>query len=242
MAQVWNIWKAGYKPFEEVGSDTFVLATPQGNLLWTCDPRVCSELERKHSKSQLAVEMLKFFEVYGPTIGSVEGDEWKLHRRIVTSGFNSATNTAVWRITTQQTELLINHWSEQGGTIPVVKHWTSRLALHVISTVFFRKSLNWNDAVSQSDPVPSGHRISFEQALLTMISRLGVLYVTPRPLLGILPMKRVREANHAFTEWTTYMQELQEDTVVRWEELTNTKNKSFLGASFDSHLEHQISC
>lgn len=229
MAQVWNIWKFGHKPFQDAGSDTFVLATPQGNLLWTCDPKVCSQLETQHSKSQVAVDMLKFFEVYGPTVGSVEGDEWKTHRRVIISGFNPETNAAVWKETTQQTRLLIDHWLKQGSIVSVMKHWTSRLALHVISAVFFRRSLNWNEHTGDSESGLPGHQISFEQALFTVLARLGILFVTPRALLGILPLKRFRETHVAFAEWTKYMQELRGETIARLEEIATKGNKTILG-------------
>ena len=229
MAQVWNIWKFGHKPFQEAGTDTFVLATPQGNLLWTCDPSVCSQLETQHPKSRIAVNMLKFFEVYGPTVGSVEGDAWKSHRRVIVSDFNPSTNAAVWKETTQQTSSLVDRWLEQGSIVPVMKLWTSRLALHVISAVFFRKSLDWDECTRDFEPAPPGHQLSYEQALFTVLARLGVLYVNPRALLGILPMKRFREAHLAFTEWTKYMQELSDETIARPEEIALKKTKSILG-------------
>ena len=229
MAQVWNIWKFGHKPFQEAGTDTFVLATPQGNLLWTCDPSVCNQLETQHPKSQVAVELVKFFEVYGPTVGSVEGEEWKTHRKVIVSGFTPSTNAAVWKETTQQTKSLVDHLLKQGSIVPVVKHWASRLALHVISAVFFRKSLSWDEYTRDSKPAPAGHQISYGQALFTVLARLGVLYVTPRALLSILPMKRVREAHIAFTEWTKYMQELSDETIARPEGIAEKKDKSILG-------------
>ncbi|KAL6720900.1 hypothetical protein ACLMJK_002825 [Lecanora helva] len=228
MAQVWNIWKVGYKPFQDVGSDTFVLATPAGNLLWTCDPKVVSELERQHPSSQLAVDLLKFFEVYGPTVGSVEGEEWRKHRKIITSGLNSATNIVVWKNTILQTSSLINHWLGLGGKIPVMKHWTSRLALHVISDVFFRRQLSWRDSSNDSEPPPPGHQMSFEKALFTVLARLGTLYVTPRALLGKIPLKNIREAHIAFIEWTQYMEELRAETIERLDEISKIKHPSIL--------------
>lgn len=229
MAQVWNIWKFGHKPFQEVGSDTFVLATPKGNLLWTCDPQLCSQLETKRPESQLAVEIVKFFDIYGPTVASVEGDEWKIHRRVIMSGFNPATNAAVWKEARQQTDSLIDRWLEENSIVPVMKDWTCRLALHVISAVFFRKSLNWNDHKEDSKPGLLGHQTSFEQALFTVLARLGILYVTPRALLKILPMKPFRETQIGFTEWTKYLQELCGETIARKEELAMKGNQSILG-------------
>ena len=34
-SQVWRIWKLGYEPFQEANSDTFILATPSGDMLWS---------------------------------------------------------------------------------------------------------------------------------------------------------------------------------------------------------------
>ena len=206
-----------------------MLATPQGNVLWTCDPELCHQFETQRYKSQVPVDLIKFFEVYGPTIGTVEGNEWKKYRRVVTSAFTRATHAAVWTESVRQTASLIDYWAKQGTVIPVMKYGTSRLALHVISSVFFSKSLEWRDQTISYEPLPSGHRISFEQALFTVVSRLGVLSVTPRALMGILPIPRVREANLAFTEWALYMQELRQETSDRLEEVVSKKNKSILG-------------
>lgn len=229
MAQIWNIWKAGHQPFEEVSSDSFVLATPDGNMLWTCDPSVVKHLLTQHDKSQLPIEMIKFYDLWGPTIGSVEGEEWKTHRKVISSAFNPATNTAVWKETINQTQTLIENWIEKGSVIPVVKKWTSRLALHVISSVFFHRSLKWGDNTPDVTPSASGHRLSYEEALLTVVARLGTIFMTPRAILGKIPSKFFSEAYVAFTEWTNYMQELRESAVSRIEEVAAKKNKSILG-------------
>ena len=232
MSQAWSIWKAGHQPFEEVDSDTFVLATPSGNILWTCDAAVASQLFNQHSKSQLPINIFKFWNIWGPTVGSVEGDEWKTHRKVVTSAFTPATNKIVWDETIHQTKTLIDYWKEkEASTIPVVKKWTSRLALHVISAVFFDKTLHWKEDSQDARLSTPGHRMSYEKALFTVIERLGTLFVTPRALLDKLPFKATREANVAFTEWTKYMNELREGAISRIDEVAAKKNKTILGES-----------
>ncbi len=88
--------------------------------------------------------MVKLYDLWGPIIGSIEGDECRTHRRMITAGFNPSTNTAVWREAIYQTQTLIEHWSEEGSVIPVTEKWTSQVALLVISGVFFHKRLQWN--------------------------------------------------------------------------------------------------
>jgi cytochrome P450 len=228
MAQVWNIWKAGYRPFEEVGSDTFILASHAGNMLWTCDPNVMKNLLMQHAKSQIPVDMVKFYDIYGPTIGSTEGDEWRTHRRVITAGFNPATYNLAWKESLHQTGTLTDRWIEEGSVIPVVKKWTSLLTLHVISGAFFHKSLEWKDYTQYTMPTPPGHQISYEEALFTVLKRLGYIFLTHRALLGKLPGKGFKEAALAFTQWTKYMQELREQTAARIEEVAAKKNKSVL--------------
>ena len=212
MARVFDIWRTGHKPFAEVGSDTFMLATPQANMLWTCDPTICHQLESPYPKFQKAVEMLKFVEVYGPNVISVEGTDWKRHRKVIQSGFNPSTNALVWKETTNETKLLLNRWSKQNNIVRVARHWTNRLALHVIAPVFFNKRLTWSDSANGLEPAPPGHALPFEQALFTILQRFGVLLMTPRALLGLLPFKTFRETHVAFTEFTGYLQELITDT------------------------------
>ena len=198
-------------------------------MLWTCDPSVVKQLFTQPDKSTRPIEMMKFFDLWGPNVGTVEGDEWKTHRRIISSAFNQATNTTVWKETMDQTQTLMNHWIEKGSIISDVKEWTSRLALHVVSGVFFNKSLKWGDQNLDVTLSSSGHRIGYEEALFTVLARLGTLFVTPRALLGRLPTKFFKEAYVAFTEWTLYMQELRESTVSRVGEIEAKKKKSILG-------------
>ena len=210
MAQIWNIWKAGHQLFGEVGSDNFVLATPNGNTLWTSDPSVVRQLLIQHDKSLVPVEMIRFYDIWGPTVGSVEGEGSKNHRRVIASAFTPATNTAVWKEAMDQTHALVNHWIEDGSIIPVVREWTSRLALHVISGVFFHKPLKWEGNTLNAIPSAPGHRVSYEEAPFTVVARLGTIFMTPRAILGMVPLQFFSEAYAAFTEWTKYMQELRE--------------------------------
>lgn len=60
----------------------------------------------------------------------------------------------------EQTQALVNHWIEDGLIIPVVREWTSRLALHVISGVFLHKPLKWEGNTLNAIPSAPGHAVS----------------------------------------------------------------------------------
>ena len=61
-----------------------MFATPRENMLWTCDAAVTQQIFQQHGNTVLPTDMVKFFEIWGPSISTVEGEEWKKHRRIVT--------------------------------------------------------------------------------------------------------------------------------------------------------------
>ena len=113
----------------------------------------------------------------------------------------------VWDEAQHQTETLATYWIEkQGSVIPIIKSWTSTLALHVISSGFFNKRLEW-DQYGTASEIPPGHQMALDKALFTMLRRLATIFVIPRALLARLPGEMFREAYQSFTEVTMYFEE-----------------------------------
>ncbi|KAF2869227.1 hypothetical protein BDV95DRAFT_596877 [Massariosphaeria phaeospora] len=187
LLQIWKLWDVGHKPFEKVGSDNVMFATPSATMFYTCDPVVVKQLYSS-PKVQAAIENLQFLNIWGPNISTVEGDEWKYHRKIITSALNPSMNEMVWRETIQEAEGLIAHWfrGNNPGYIANVKSSTSCLVLHVLSSVFFDRKLDWKEEekVDETD---------FETALFTVIERAGLIFMVPRKILK-LPIKGLRKA------------------------------------------------
>lgn len=212
-----------------------MLATPNGNMFWSCDNAIINQLFNAWPKCGVPLEIVQFFDIWGPTIGSVEGDEWKAHRKVVTAGFNSSMNATVWRETQHQVSSLTAHWTEKhDAVVSVVRHWTCRLALHVISCGFFNMTLDWEDdnvGKTASNPRGDGHRIGFDRALPLMLKHLAVVFVVPRALLSRLPFRKVQEANLAFTEVTKYFKEMQAGAEADIEKLSERRNNTILGKS-----------
>lgn len=200
-------------------------------MLWTCDNAVIHQLFTLHPKVEQPVGLVKFYDIWGPTISSVSGEEWKAHRRAVSAGFGNVMNKIVWEEARHQTKTLATHWiAKEGSIIPVIRYWTSRLALHVISSGFFSKRLEWDD-YGTGKALPPGHQLTFDEALFTMLGRLATVFMTPRALLGKLPGKMFKEAHEGFTEVTKYFQELRAGAAENIEELIGKRNKTILGRS-----------
>jgi cytochrome P450 len=228
IAQVWRIWKSGHDPFREAGTDTFILATPSGNMLWSSDNTVIRSLFEQHPKIDAPVEFLKFWDVWGPTIASVQGSEWKAHRKAVTAGFGPAMNHTVWKETQSQTQTLARHWVEDHqAVIPVVRYWTSRLALHIICNGFFGMKVEWHG--DNKTPSPAGHKIALDAALPKFIENLAIYVTVPTALLGRLAVKKFKDTYESFTEITTYLDEFRAQVLDNVEAVAAKKNKTILG-------------
>ena len=206
-----------------------MLATPNGNILWTCDDAVIHQLFTLHPKVEQPIELVKFYDLWGPTISSVEGDQWKAHRKAVSAGLNSSMNNVVWEETRHQTEALAAHWVDtMNSKIPVIRRWTLSLALHVISSSFFNKRIEWADHESTATLEP-GHKMTLDKALFTLLARLSTVFMTPKAILGKLPGTMFEEAHAGFTEVTKYFQELRAGALNNIGEIANKKHKSLLG-------------
>ncbi|KAH6603406.1 Cytochrome P450 2J3 [Trichoderma cornu-damae] len=228
MSQVWNIWKAGYGPFEEVDSDTFMLATPNGNVLWSCDPAVIKALFTQPDKSQMPTEMMAFFDLWGPTLSTTEGAAWRESRRIISSGFNPSTNQSVWEETRRQCGMILQRWADDGGVVKVMKDWTAPLALHVISAVFFDKKIDWSRESEKPENLPPNHKLRYETALFTVLDKLAILAVTPKWVLNHVPLKPFQKAGLAFEEFTRYILELCDHATQSIHDAEGKKRKNML--------------
>ena len=207
---------------------------PSGNLFWTCDPAVSNQILLQHDKAQICLKTVRLFDLWGPSIGSTEGQEWKTHRKIVTSAFTPTSNSVVWDRTVQHASSMVQQWEREGSVVLIMKKWTSRLALHVISDAFFHRTLNWND--DEDNIEIEGHKLTYTQALFAVIDSVQLLFMTPRIILNNFPSKSLRRVRLAFDEWTKYMQEMRESILSSTGSLTAQRNKSILGLSMTHAL------
>lgn len=52
-----RVWHVGYEPFAKIGHDTFILVTPVGNCIWTCEAEVIQQIHSRSFKFIKPVEM-----------------------------------------------------------------------------------------------------------------------------------------------------------------------------------------
>jgi hypothetical protein len=176
----YRIWHAGYEPFAKVGEEAFLVVSPRGIVLWTCDPHVNMQIMNRHKDFPKATDMLSILNLYGPTITASEGEEHRLYRSIAAPSFNEAMHGRVWATSSDEAAKITAHWDKNGGCVENVVEDSTRFALHVLSRVIYGREMTWGE----NEQVPKNHKLPFGKACSDAFKYNDVLFFTPMPVLS----------------------------------------------------------
>lgn len=179
-----QIWHEGYEPFAQQGSDTIIVVSTNGNILWTCDPETILQFTKRHHDFLKPVKMMAMLNMYGPTITATEGEESRLYRRIASPSFNERTHGAAWTESLHQTASMLKKWKSMEGLVEQLNEDMATLTLHVISYVCFGRIIQWAENAGYQEALPDGHKMSYRDAITSMLDNTGVLFMTPQLVLG----------------------------------------------------------
>lgn len=159
-----------------------MVVSATSNILWTCDPQVITQVLNRRYDFIKPVEMLGMLNIYGPTITASEGEEHQIYRKVASPSFNDKNYQLVWTGATEQVDMMVQEWNQHDGIISNLNTDSAKLALHVISKVFFGRSIGWrNDDGPKPD---SGHTLTYGHALSAVFEYNSTIFLTPRPMLS----------------------------------------------------------
>ena len=156
-------------------------------MLVTCDVHLIKQVLGRANDFHAPVEVLSLYNLYGPTLAASEGEQWRLYRKISTPFFNSKTHGMVWKESLEKAERVSNQWSKGDTTISDVKgEVMSKLNLRVIAKIFYNQELEYDRDDAMKDITPSGHLLTFSEAINAVLSNLATIFGMPTLLLGTL--------------------------------------------------------
>jgi len=210
-------WQQLYDPFAKHG-DTFVTASPTGVLIWTATPEAIHQITQRRDAFPKPLESYRILDIYGRSIISTEGTEWKMHRKVTSPGFNEKNNILVFQESVAQTQGMLRKWMGPDGkgnhTLTEVPMDSMRVTLHIISKIGFGVGLLWpgeeptekdkKAGLNYSSHQPTeGFTMSFEHALSTLLENLIWVLLFPGWLLSgcyfLNPMMRLLMLGRAHT-------------------------------------------
>lgn len=80
----------------DLHGDTYVFATPNLNLLRTTNAELIAQFTTRKNDFVKPVKNYKVLEFFGKNIVTLEGEEWRRHKRVVAKSFGEKSIKLVW--------------------------------------------------------------------------------------------------------------------------------------------------
>lgn len=172
-----------------------------GTFLRTSNAEVIGQVVTRKTDFTKPIEGYKVVDIFGKSIISQEGSEWRRHRKVVGPSFSEKSNKLVFEESLRQAESMMGSWSQQGKNnesdmkVENAAHDTATLSLHVICAAGFGVPQIWpeeSEEKLQGTIVPGfntvkltgGHTLPFKESLNSMLKNILWLIVLPRWFLS----------------------------------------------------------
>jgi cytochrome P450 len=171
--------------------------------------------------------MYQILLIFGKSLVSVEGQDFRRHRKVVGPSFSEKSNKLVFDESLRQAMGMMDYWASQGSnTIQDIKVQNAALdsavlSLHVICAAGFGLPQTWqrDDQEKVKDQkLPSTHSmdvsdnqfLTFKQNMHDVLQGIRWLVAFPTWMLRNSPFKVHRSVQEAFTECVSYFEQLAE--------------------------------
>ncbi|KAI3339394.1 hypothetical protein F4824DRAFT_508178 [Ustulina deusta] len=184
-----RIWHSGHQPFAIKGADTLIAVSPSQNTLFTCDPKLITQLLRDPAFGK-PTAMLGLLNLFGPTMTGTDGPENRLYRKITAPYFNHTTMDHVFQQSVEATSSFMEVVASQTASIDTqLRPMLSKLALHILSKCGFGKTGSCFEELQFSEKPSDGQKLSFADTFLGIDQDLPLIALTPPFLLNNSPLK-----------------------------------------------------
>ncbi|KAI1270251.1 putative cytochrome P450 [Xylariaceae sp. FL1019] len=234
----WMGWELPdrYSSHHELG-DAFMLVTPGRNWLYIGHPDVVVDIVRRRDDFPRCVELGQVLDVFGPSVGSVEGQRWANQRKVMASCFNERYNETVWAESISQANDMIRYWLAQ-PSVRTTADDARTLSLDVLCKVGFGKSFSFEGSEEATHANPSE---SYKQSLQLILENCILIIAMGPPFFTKMPWlpqkwRRVGEAVTAFRQFMTDMYEAEKRRVSSGTSSAGG-NRTFLSSLAKASLE-----
>ncbi|KAI0382675.1 putative cytochrome P450 [Hypomontagnella monticulosa] len=205
----WMGWELPdrYSSHYELG-DVFMLVTPGRNWVYIGHPDIVMEVVRRRDDFPRCVELTQVLDVFGPNVGSVEGQRWVTQRKLMASCFNEQYNETVWSESISQANDMIRYWTSRPSVRSTANDLRT-LSLDVLSKAGFGKSFKFEGYEETSHINPSASYKDSLQLILEhciLIIAMGPKFFMNTPWLP----RKYREIGQAVAAFQRFMTEMYE--------------------------------
>ncbi|RFU74766.1 cytochrome p450 [Trichoderma arundinaceum] len=225
-----------YYSHHELG-DVFMLATPGRNWLYVGHPDIAMDIVRRRDDFPRCVELTQILDVFGPSVGSVEGQQWAQQRKLMASCFNEKYNEVVWAESISQAGDMIHYWLSRPSVQSTADDLRA-LSLGVLAKAGFGKSFKFegHEETSPSNPAAS-YKDSLQLILenCVLLIAMGPKFFTNMPWLPF-KWRQLGEAVSAFQKSMTDMYESEKRKLAE-SETGDSVRRTFLSSLAKASLD-----
>jgi hypothetical protein len=180
-------WKTLRKLENKLG-DTFLLVNPVQLYLKTSNAELVTQITTRRIDFTKPTEY-GLVDIFGKSILTQEGQEWRRHRKIVGPSFSEKSNRLVFEESLSQTESMMKLWTTQGTNTKAelkvgnTSEDAATLSLHVICAAGFGVPQVWPNETEENleekglqafskFKLTGGHTLSFKDALIQLLKHI----------------------------------------------------------------------
>ena len=195
-----------YQTHAELG-DVWMQVTPSMNWVYVADANLVKEIFHRREDFRRPIQLycmcgqshvavayiltvaLAMLGIFGPNVGTVEGQEWQRHRRITGAAFNEQCYMTVWSESLRQADGMLQWWTSKGSNpIRTTAKDVRALSLNVLAHGGFRKTYPF---CGMAENTNDQEVLSFRQTLCFVLDNALLTMAVPANFLQLpfLPYK-----------------------------------------------------
>lgn len=176
---------------------------PPTSYLMVSDPIGVKHVSYSRNNFVKSTDEYTLLKGFGSNLLVVEGEEWKRQRRIAAPAFSDKNNRLVWDTAKEFVQQMTDGWESKKSIIihDVSEELALPLSLGVIAKAGFGQDISLGN-----DFVPTGHQLTFKDALSTVSKTMHLPLMLPNWAWGL--RKDWRHTKQAHDELRLYLREL----------------------------------
>lgn len=172
-----------YEPYAKLG-DTFLTVSPGLVIVWVSNAEAIVQITQRRESFPKPLASYKILNIYGRSLLTSEGLDWKQHRKVSAPSFNEKNNLLVFKEAIASTQGMLRKWmAAKNTTLNDTALDSMRVTLHIICMIGFGVRLFW-PGEGPNDALALGHTMGFEESLTALLDNLLWVLLLPTWLLS----------------------------------------------------------
>ncbi|KAG9236761.1 cytochrome P450 [Amylocarpus encephaloides] len=195
-----------YSMHARLGS-IFILVTPGENHVYVADSEIGSAILTRRKDFGKPEVNTKILGMFGPSLVSVDHDEWKRHRRIIAPTLNERIMAAVWDESAEQAKDMIQlYTSSPSKTTHQTFSGLKTITINVIGSICFGTTRSFIEGAAEK--IPAGFKTTLLQSSSRVVDNVFLAGAAPAKLLsGMFMPKSINEIGAAKVEFPLHIKE-----------------------------------